>query len=161
MSGQKAILQEEFQTLELLLDEVDACYGALARLLKEMSPILKKNIFNEDDQLLLRESLNIFHQELDHFTQLLRRGEGEWTLLQDEMGRLKEELPQAKMEYEVAEAQLWSLEKSLKIREKCLNHLNELYQLLSGVSKLGEMTEFDERLLTEIAMELKNLGEDS
>ncbi len=158
MQSEKEVFHEQMQVLEKLIPNLDAAYGSLTRTFKWMTPLLKKSTFNDEDQGYLKDFLHSVHEDLAEFDQLLRRGEGERHLLRSEFTRIKNEYPNQKdEEFSFIEAELWSLEQSLLIREKCLNHLNELVQLLDSVIKLGEMTELDERLLTEIVTDLKNI----
>lgn len=157
MQSEKEVFHEQLQVLEKLIPSLDAAYGSLTRTFKWMTPLLKKSIFNEEDQSYLKDFLHSVHEDLAEFDQLLKRGEGERHLLRSEFTRIKNEYPREKDEFSLIEAELWALEQSLLIREKCLNHLNELVQLLDSVIKLGEMTELDERLLTEIVTDLKNI----
>lgn len=158
MPSEKTIILEQLRIVEALIPEIDSTYARLTQALKLMSPILKKKSFNSDDQALLKDRLHVIHQELDEFGQLLRRGQGERDLLQGEIMRLKASRPKSEEDYSIAEAELWSIEQNLLVREKGLAHLNELVQLLDSIMRVGEMTDFDERLLTEIVMDLKNLA---
>jgi len=159
MSDQKAMLMEQLSLFEELMPKIDSIYGRLTFLFKRVSPILKKKTFNSDDQAALKDSLHSVHQELEEFSQLIRRGQGERDLLRGELLRLKNQNPKSFDDYSIVEAELWAAEKNLSIREKGLNHLSELVQLLDSIMRVGEMTEFDERLLTEIVTDLKNLAE--
>lgn len=157
MQSEKEIFHEQLQVLEKLIPNLDSAYQRLTQTFKWMTPFLKKTIFNQEDQSSLKDFLHNVHEDLAEFDQLLRRGDGEKNLLRSELNRIKEEYAGEKEDFAFLEAELWSLEQSLSIREKCLNHLNELVQLLDSVIKLGEMTEIDERLLMEIVTDLKNL----
>ncbi|MFO1518148.1 MAG: hypothetical protein U1F57_00565 [bacterium] len=159
MPDEKAMLMEQLQMFEELIPKIDAIYGRLTRTFKMMSPILKKKTFNSDDQSVMKDFLHNVHQELEEYGQSLRRGQGERDLLRGEILRLKSQNPKAKDEYAIVEAELWAAEKNLSVREKGLGHLSELVQLLDSIMRVGEMTEFDERLLTEIVTDLKNLAE--
>lgn len=157
MQSEKEIFHDQLQVLDKLIPTLDATYSNLTRTFKWMTPLLKKRIFNEEDQAYLKDFLHSVHDDLTEFDQLLRRGEGERHLLRSEFTRIKGQYPKEKEDLSVLEAELWALEQSLLVRERCLNHLNELVQLLDSVIKLGEMTELDERLLTDIVTDLKNI----
>ncbi len=152
------MLLEQLETMSALIPEIDATYAELTRSLKFISPTLKKRMFNTDDQGLLKDALHGVHQTLDHFSQLIRRGQGERDLLRSEIVRVKSNKQSKAEDFAIIEAELWGVEQNLNLREKALSHLNELVQLLDSVLRVGEMTEFDERLLTEIVSDLKNLG---
>lgn len=158
MSTEKSMLMEQLHFFEELMPQIDQIYGRLTAVLREMSPTLRKRSFNVEDQVLLKEFLHSLHHELESYDQLVRRGEGQRDFIRGEVIRLKNLTPQNEEVYAVAEAELWSLEQNLLIREKGLFHLNELVQLLDSVFRVGEMTEFDEKLLTEIVTDLKNLA---
>jgi chromosome segregation ATPase len=158
MPTEREMILEQLEVLEEIVPEIDSTYARLTQNLKMMIPLLKKRSFNSDDQAILKDFLHTIHQELDQFDQLLRRGEGELEMLRSEIVRCKEESPEVKKDYAIAEAELWAVEQNLTIREKGLNHLNELVQLLDSILRVGEMTDFDERLLTEIVMDLKNIA---
>lgn len=159
MPDEKAMLMEQLSLFEEIMPKIDAIYARLTYLFKRVSPILKKKTFNSDDQAALKDSLHSVHQELEEFSQLIRRGQGERDLLRGELVRLKNQHPKTQEDYSIIEAELWAAEKNLSIREKGLGHLSELVQLLDSIMRVGEMTEFDERLLTEIVTDLKNLAE--
>ena len=159
MADEKAMLMEQLQVFEELMPKIDLIYARLTSLFKRVSPILKKKAFNSDDLSALKDSLHSVHQELEEFSQLIRRGQGERDLLRGEIQRLKIQKIGPPEDYSILEAELWAAEKNLSIREKGLSHLNELIQLLDSIMRVGEMTEFDERLLTEIVTDLKNLAE--
>lgn len=152
------MLMEQLEVIGALIPEIDATYAQLTRSLKFMSPTLKKKVFNSEDQAMLKEALHGIHQILDHFAQLIRRGQGERELLRSEIVRVKSDKKNKSDDFAVVEAELWGIEQNLALREKAQSHLNELIQLLDSVLRVGEMTEFDERLLTEIVTDLKNLG---
>ena len=158
MKSEKETILEQLEIVEKVIPQIDGLYSKLTQLFKMMSPILKKRIFNSDDQSALKDSLQTIHKTLEDFGQVLKRGEGEKDLLRGEVLRLKAQSPKNQEDLAVAEAELWSIEQNLTVREKALGHLNELVQLLDSVMRVGEMTEFDERLLTEILTDLKNLG---
>lgn len=158
MTAGSETLLDQLRILEELIPKVDVIYAHLTRTLKQMSPILKKKMFNSEDRTALKEYLHMIHQDLDQYQQLIRRGEGERDFLRTEMMRLKKEKSEAAEKVAIAEAELWSAEQNLLVREKGLAHLNELIQLLDSILRVGEMTDFDERLLTEIVMDLKNLS---
>lgn len=158
MATEKTMLLEQLEVIGALIPEIDATYAQLTRSLKFMSPTLKKVMFNSDDISLLKDALHGIHQILDHFSQLIRRGQGERELLRSEIIRVKGNKQNKSEDFAIVEAELWGVEQNLALREKAMSHLNELVQLLDSVMKVGEMTEFDERLLTEIVTDLKNLG---
>lgn len=158
MGNDKSIIMEQLHFFEELIPQIDAIYARLALCLKKMSPILRKRNFNTDDQARLKDFLHSVHHELEDYDQLIRRGEGQRDFIRSEILRQKSQTSNIEEEYTIAEGELWSLEQSLLIREKGLLHLNELIQLLDSVYRVGEMTEFDERLLTEIVVDLKNLA---
>lgn len=158
MPSEKTMLLEQLEVMGALIPEIDATYAQLTRSLKFMSSILKKRVFNSEDQGMLKESLQGIHHILDHFSQLIRRGHGERELLRSEVVRVKSSKQNQGEDFSIVEAELWGLEQNLALREKAMSHLNELVQLLDSILKVGEMTEFDERLLTEIVTDLKNLG---
>ncbi len=159
MPREQTSLFHQLHLLEELIPKIDHTYSRLTHFFKRMIPILKKGVFNVDDQVILKDLLHQVHQELDEFHQFIRRGEGEFDLIRGEMMRLKAQPASASEDLAVVEAELWALEQSLVIREKGLNHLNDLVQLLDSMMRVGEMTEFDERLLTDIVTDLKNLAE--
>ncbi len=158
MPNEKIMLLEQLEVMGALIPEIDATYAQLTRSLKFMSSVLKKRVFNSEDQGMLKESLQAIHHILDHFSQLIRRGQGDRELLRSEIVRVKSNKQNKAEEFSIVEAELWGLEQNLTLREKAMSHLNELVQLLDSILKVGEMTEFDERLLTEIVTDLKNLG---
>ncbi len=151
---------DQLHIMGTLIPTLDSSYSRLTHFLKKMTPILKKKIFDREDQAALREFCHGVHQELDEFHQLLRRGNGEAELLRDEIRRLKSQAIHSPSDYAVAEAELMALEDNLVIREKALKHLNELVQLLDSVIHTGEITDFDEKLLTDIVLDLKNPTEE-
>ena len=158
MSNEKSMIMEQLHFFEELIPQIDAIYENLTLVLKQMCPVLRKKFFNPEDQALLKDFLHSLHHELEEYDQLIRRGEGQRDFVRGEVIRLKSQNPQSEEEYAIAEGELWSLEQSLLIREKGLLNLNELVQLLDSVFRVGEMTDFDERLLTEIVVDLKNLA---
>ncbi|MBL7686204.1 MAG: hypothetical protein JNK65_09270 [Deltaproteobacteria bacterium] len=158
MADHKAMLFEQVQVLGGLISETDRIYALMTSKLKRISPILKKQSFNSDDQDLLQDYLHQIHLDLNEFTQMLRRGQGERDLVHGEVLRMKADRS-LKEDFSVLEIELATCEKNLSIREKGLRHLSELVQLLDSISQAGEMTEFDERLLTEIVMDLKSLAD--
>lgn len=158
MPSEKTMLLEQLEVITALIPEIDNTYAELTRSLKFMSPILKKRVFNSEDLVMLKESLQGLHQILDHYGQLIRRGQGERELIRSEIVRVKSDKQNKQEDFSIVEAELWSIEQNLVLREKALSHLNELVQLLDSIFRVGEMTEFDERLLTEIVVDLKNLG---
>jgi len=158
MPSEKTMLLEQLEVISALVPEIDGTYAELTRSLKFMSPILKKKVFNSEDQGMLKEALQGIHQILDHYSQLIRRGQGERELLRSEIVRVKGDKQNKVEDFSIVEAELWGVEQNLALREKALSHLNELVQLLDSIFRVGEMTEFDERLLTEIVVDLKNLG---
>ncbi len=158
MPSEKTMLLEQLEVITALIPEIDNTYAELTRSLKFMSPILKKRVFNSEDLGMLKESLQGLHQILDHYGQLIRRGQGERELIRSEIVRVKSDKQNKQEDFSIVEAELWSVEQNLVLREKALSHLNELVQLLDSIFRVGEMTEFDERLLTEIVVDLKNLG---
>ncbi len=158
MGTDKTILLEQLEVISALIPEIDGTYAQLTRSLKFMSPTLKKKVFNSEDQSMLKESLHSIHQILDSYSQLIRRGQGERELLRSEIVRVKSDKQNKAEDFAVVEAELWGIEQNLTLREKAMSHLNELIQLLDSIFRVGEMTEFDERLLTEIVVDLKNLG---
>ncbi|GEM_PF-2541324 len=159
MSDEKAMLMEQLQVFEALISSLDFIYGKLTQNFRLISPILKKTVFNTDDQERLKESLHAAHHELEEFSQLIRRGQGERELLRGEILRLRSVPSSVQEDYSMIESELWVAEKNLSIREKGLAHLSELIQLLESMMRVGEMTEFDETLLTEIVTDLKNLAD--
>lgn len=158
MPSEKTMLLEQLEVIAALVPEIDNTYAELTRSLKFMSPVLKKKVFNSEDQAMLKEELHGIHQILDHYSQLIRRGQGERELLRSEIVRVKSDKQNKAEDFAIVEAELWGIEQSLALREKAMLHLNELVQLLDSIFRVGEMTEFDERLLTEIVVDLKNLG---
>jgi len=158
MKSEKETILEQLEIVEKVVPQIDGIYSKLTQTFKMMSPVLKKRIFNSDDQSVLKDFLQTIHKTLEDFGQVLKRAEGEKDLLRGEVLRLKAGNPKNQEDLAVAEAELWSIEQNLTVREKALGHLNELVQLLDSVMRVGEMTEFDERLLTEILTDLKNLG---
>jgi hypothetical protein len=155
---EKETILEQLDVLQGIIPAIDGIYSKLTQTFKMMSPILKKKMFNSDDQSVLKDFLHNVHKSLEEFGQLLKRGEGEKDLLRSEVLRLKAASPKVQEDFAIAEAELWAVEQNLVVREKALNHLSELIQLLDSVMRVGEMTEFDERLLTEILTDLKNLA---
>src|SRR4029434_3207521 len=94
MKSEKETILEQLEIVEKVIPQIDGLYSKLTQLFKMMSPILKKRIFNIDDQSGLKDSLQTIHKTLEDFGQVLKRGEGEKDLLRGEVLRLKAQSPQ-------------------------------------------------------------------
>lgn len=157
IESEKTIIHHQLERLELSILSIDELYTHLTSTLKKMSPLLRKKIFHEEDQIQLRELLTVFRSHLEEFDHLIRRSQGERQFLYSEIVRQKNQTNNTE-NHAMTEGELLSISQNLAIREKCLTHLNELTQLLESIIKVGEMTEFDENFLTEIVSDLKNLA---
>lgn len=143
---------------EEIIPSLDRIYSQLTLHFRIITPILKKRSFNQEEKILLKPELQKIHQALERFFQLVRRAAAERIFFATELNRLKSANPSGQAEYLEAEEELKSFAKELALREKGLIYLSDLVQLLDSVVRLGEMNEIDEKLLTDIVLNLKNLA---